>query len=341
MIRGGLFMREYRRLMLVTVLVVMSVLVFSATPQASQASDAWSVEIVSGKNMISLTQAEMENMPTVTATAGFRKSGGKVEGPFNYKGVYMKDLLDKVGGIKKGQSLRVTSRDGYVRDFSRLEVAGNVLTYDKDGNLLRLGNAEMLLTYESDRDAPIAFPRIIYVSENDKLFTSGPLWMKGIAKLEVVTATDDWEVKLTGIESAVIDRTIFDTIIDCEDSPHLTSVWETMDKKGNPETYEGLPLWVVIAMIDGGDSPDGHYRFNDDLAAQGYRVKLIAKDRYSVMLDAKQIARNNDIFLANKKNGLILTSDMFPLTLAGKGLPFRQYMIKGIAEIQLVNLPKK
>ena len=43
MIRGGLFMREYRRLMLVTVLIVMSVLVFSVIPQASQASDAWSV----------------------------------------------------------------------------------------------------------------------------------------------------------------------------------------------------------------------------------------------------------------------------------------------------------
>ena len=98
------FMREYRRLMLVTVLVVMSVLVFSATPQASQASDAWSVEIVSGKNIISLTQAEMENMPTVIATAGFRKSGGKVEGPFDYKGVYMKDLLDKVETTDKAET---------------------------------------------------------------------------------------------------------------------------------------------------------------------------------------------------------------------------------------------
>ncbi len=68
---------------------------------------------------------------------------------------------------------------------------------------------------------------------------------------------------------------------------------------------------------------------------------MIAKDRYSVMLDSEQIARNNDIFLAYKKDGLILTGELFPLTLAGKGLPFRQYMIKGIAEIQLVNLPKK
>lgn len=334
-------MRKHQRLILVTVLLAMSVLIVSVIPLASSASDAWSVEIASGKNVISLTQADIEKMPTVTAKAGFRKSGGKVEGPFDYKGVYMKDLLDKVGGIKKGQSLRVTSRDGYVRDFSHLEVLGNVLTYDKDGNLLRLGNAEMLLTYESDRDAAIAFPRIVYVSESDELRTPGPLWMKGIAKLEVVTSPDDWEVKLTGVESAVIDRTIFDTIIDCEDSPHLAAIWETMDKKGSPEIYEGLPLWVVVAMIDGGDSPDGHYRFNDELAAQGYRVKLIAKDRYSVMLDSEQIARNNDIFLAYKKDGLILTGELFPLTLAGKGLPFRQYMIKGIAEIQLVNLPKK
>ena len=334
-------MRKHQRLILVTVLLAMIVLIVSVIPLASSASDAWSVEIASGKNVISLTQADIEKMPTVTARAGFRKSGGKVEGPFDYKGVYMKDLLDKVGGIKKGQSLRVTSRDGYVRDFSHLEVLGNVLTYDKDGNLLRLGNAEMLLTYESDRDAAIAFPRIVYVSENDELRTSGPLWMKGIARLEVVTSPDDWEVKLTGVESAVIDRTIFDTIIDCEDSPHLAAIWETMDKKGSPEIYEGLPLWVVVAMIDGGDSPDGHYRFNDELAAQGYRVKLIAKDRYSVMLDSEQIARNNDIFLAYKKDGLILTGELFPLTLAGKGLPFRQYMIKGIAEIQLVNLPKK
>ena len=327
--------------MLITILSMMSILILSATPGVSQASDAWSVEIVAGEKSISLEQADIEEMPAVSASAGFRKSGGKVEGPFEYKGVYMKDLLGKVGGIKKGQILRVTSRDGYVRDFSHLEVTGNILTYDKDGNLLRLGNSTMLLTYESNRDAAIAFPRIIYVSESDGILTSGPLWMKGIAKLEILTSTDDWQVKLTGIESAVIDKTIFDTIIDCEDSPHLTAIWETMDKKGDPETYEGLPLWVLVAMIDGGDSPDGHYRFNDDLAAQGYRVKLIARDRYSVTLDSQQIARNNELFLANKKDGLLLQGDMFPLTLAGKGLPFRQYMIKGIAEIQLVNLPKK
>ena len=334
-------MRKDRNLLLVTLFVLMSFLVFSAIPFASQASEAWSLEITSGEKTINLTQDELEKMPAVTTEAGFRKSGGTVQGPFAYKGVYMKDLLEKVGGIKKGQSLRVTSRDGYVRDFSHLEVTGNIFTYDKDGNLLRLGNSTMLLTYESNRDAPIAFPRIIYTSDRDELFTSGPLWMKGIAKLEVVTSTDDWQVKLSGIESAVIDKTIFDTIIDCEDSPHLTATWETMDKNGNLETYEGLPLWVLVAMIDGGDSPDGHYRFNDDLATQGYRVKLIAGDRYSVRLDSEQIARNNDIFLAIKKNGIILSGDMFPLTLAGKGLPFRQYMIKGIAEIQLVNLPRK
>ena len=107
-------MRKHQRLILVTVLLAMSVLIVSVIPLASLASDAWSVEIASGKNVISLTQADIEKMPTVTAKAGFRKSGGKVEGPFDYKGVYMKDLLDKVGGIKKGQSLRVTSRDGYV-----------------------------------------------------------------------------------------------------------------------------------------------------------------------------------------------------------------------------------
>ena len=297
-------MRKDRNLPMVTVFVLMSLLVFSVMPFASQASEAWSLEIISGKKTIDLTQAELEKMPTVTTMAGFRKSGGTVQGPFEYKGVYMKDLLEQVGGIKKGQSLRVTSRDGYVRDFSYLEVTGNIFTYDKNGNLLHLGNSTMLLTYESNRDAPIAFPRIIYTSESDELFTSGPLWMKGIEKLEVVTSTDDWQVKLSGIESAVIDKTIFDTIIDCEDSPNLTATWETMDKKGDPETYEGLPLWVLVAMIDAGDSPDGHYRFNDDLAAQGYKVKLIARDRYSVTLDSEQIARNNDIFWPSRRTAL-------------------------------------
>ncbi|MDI7248174.1 MAG: hypothetical protein QME92_12050 [Bacillota bacterium] len=310
----------------------------------SAAEDAWKVEVEGGGKTIVLTRADLERMQTVVAEAGFKKTTGKIEGPLKFKGVYMDDLLAKVGGIGPAQAIRVTARDGYAMTYTYAQLGGNVLTYGKSGDVLRTGGVTMILAYESEDDAGAAdkLPRIVYVAKDRAAgppITDGHFWTKAVAKIEVVSGVEDWVIKLGGVEQAVLDRSTFESTVNCPKTPHSGVVWETTDKQGNKEVYEGLPLWVVISMMDGGDAPGGHYRFNDDLARQGYKVRVVSKDGYGVELEAALVARNNNIILAYKKDGGLLPEESAPLMLAGKDLPSRKYMVKQIAELHLVDLP--
>ena len=77
--------------------------------------------------------------------------------------------------------------------------------------------------------------------------------------------------------------------------------------------------------------------FNDDLAAQGYTVRLVAVDGTTVDIDSKLMARNDDVVLAYVKNGQELPMDSEgPLRLVGSALPSRRDSLKQIVEIQLV-----
>ena len=54
-----------------------------------------------------------------------------------------------------------------------------------------------------------------------------------------------------------------------------------------------MPLWLLVAMVD--DDPDegpDHYNFNEDLAAKGYAVDVIASDGWKATLDSADIAHN-------------------------------------------------
>ena len=58
--------------------------------------------------------------------------------------------------------------------------------------------------------------------------------------------------------------------------------------------WGGVPLWVLVAMVD--DNPDvgpDHFNFNDSIAAQGYSVKVTSGDGWDTTLASRDIARNN------------------------------------------------
>jgi DMSO/TMAO reductase YedYZ molybdopterin-dependent catalytic subunit len=88
----------------------------------------------------------------------------------------------------------------------------------------------------------------------------------------------------------------------------------------------------VDDAIDHGD--DG---YNDELAAAGYQVDLVAADGYTVTLDSQTIQRNNEILLAYLVNDGELPDKYFPLRLVGPGLEKSQ-MVGQVAEI-IVHVP--
>jgi hypothetical protein len=299
------------------------------------AAGEWKVEVVSGDRSIVLTGADAAAIKAHTVNAAFLRSTGRIDGPSAYTVIPMDTILAQVGGISPEQAIRVTARDGYQMVYSFAQVSGGVFTYDDKGNALRVGGPSMLLAFESARDSADKLPRIIYGRPDGIVITDGHFWAKAVAKIEVIKGVEDWQISLSGAEKVWLDRATFESIVTCPVTPHPAVSWSVAEKDGSASTYEGAPLWVVLSMIDGGDAPDGHYVFNDELAEKGYTIKVISKDGLAAELDSKSVARNNDIIVAYLKNGEYLAEGDAPLRLVGD-LPTKKHSVKAIAAIEIV-----
>jgi hypothetical protein len=95
-----------------------------------------------------------------------------------------------------------------------------------------------------------------------------------------------------------------------------------------------VPLWILIAAVDGADAPDGHYMFNDLLAQEGYNVRVTAKDGFNVTFSSSQVAGNNNILVAYQLDNNPRPASEFPLRIIGDNLTGKQ-KIKMIASIKL------
>lgn len=318
------------------VLAMVALACFALSLGRLAAVDGWKVEIVSGDKSAVLTEADAAAMEAQSVKAAFLRSTGRIEGPSVYTGIPITAALAQVGGIQPEQAIRVTARDGYQMVYSYAQVQGSVFTYDAKGNVLRVGGPSMVLAFGSERDPADKLPRIIFAQSAGDAITDGHLWAKAVAKIEVIPGVEDWQISLSGMENVWLDRATFESIVTCPSTPHPGVAWSTTEKDGSQSTYEGTPLWVILSIIDGGDAPDGHYVFNDDLAQKGYTVRVVSKDGFAAEFDSKLVARNDDIIVAYLRNGEYLAEGNAPLRMVGSGLPSKKHSVKQIAAIEIV-----
>ncbi len=158
----------------------------------------------------------------------------------------------------------------------------------------------------------------------------------------------DWTLQLSGARDETIPKAYFEQGLACPSSGHQVS-WT--EDKGTPDTsdddvWSGVPLWLLVAMVD--DNPDlgdEHINFNDELAAAGYEVKVIAGDGWSTVLDSADIARSDAYIIANTLNGEALPlktesgKDCWPLQLKGSAISGGQ-QVGNIVRIELSGLPE-
>ena len=124
-----------------------------------------------------------------------------------------------------------------------------------------------------------------------------------------VTPTD-WSLELSGAKDETVTKAYFESGLACAASGHQV-FWTDADNN----VWGGVPLWVLVAMID--DNPDvgpDHFNFNDSIATQGYSVKVISGDGWDTTLSSADIARNSGYIVANTLNGQPLSF----LTSGGK-----------------------
>ena len=289
--------------------------------------------LVSGRESVTLTWDDIQEMPAYEGPGGRISSVGTVTPPSKFKGVVIEDLCSLVGGVTPQNSVRVIAKDGYAMTFSYDQiVTGNFDTYDPvtgadapfDGKLW------LVVVYEEEGDlipADSDGPLRLAILGSNKVVTDGHWWIKWVETIEVIQALDQWSLHLEGALSEDIDRGTFET--GAAPSCHGTS-WT--DDKGR--VWTGIPLWLLVGRIDDENVHEDD-AFNDGLVEAGYDVNVIAADGYSITLDSATVARNDDIIVAYLLDDQPLPEKHWPLRLVGPNLEASNW-VGGIATIKLV-----
>ncbi len=272
-----------------------------------------------GTTSVDLLMSELQDLDALTASGGFKKSTGTVEGPWEFTGVALKDLVATVY-TGDDYSLEVVATDGYTMTYSSSQVEdGTFAYYDLDGNLVGTGDFTMVVAYAQDGlplvDVIDMVLRIAIIDESAPI-TDGHFWAKYVRTLRVVPFVADWTLELNGTTVYDMDRQTFESLASCE---YHAASWSFENDTG-VHVYTGVALWTLVSAVDGADGPDTEYLFNDLLALAGYTVRVTASDEYNKTFTSVQVARNDSIVVANRLDGEPLPDDQWPLKIVGVGL---------------------
>lgn len=116
-----------------------------------------------------------------------------------------------------------------------------------------------------------------------------------------VAAVADWPLTLVGEITVTETQTEFESL--------AASYPVSWDDSANSNLWSGVALWRLVALIDDGDPAT----FNDTMATAGYTVAVIAADGYSYTFPSTDIARMDNIILANQLNNATLPDGKYPL----------------------------
>jgi len=286
---------------------------------------------------------DLASLPQVKGTGIFKKSTGALVGPAELSGPRLSDVL-KAAGVEQSESdgLEFVASDGYKMTLDSNQVSGRVMTYQQDGKAAAIKQLDVIIALQSsDSEVGEGLPRLAYIGEGNPI-SDGHLWVKLIDTISVKTGVADWTIKLSGYGETTVDRATFESGATCTDTPHLGQKVEFKNAKGGVDKYEGLGLWLMVAVVDGGDAADGHYRVNRDIVRSGYTVKVISKNGKSKELKAIDVSYNDKIVLAYKKNSSLLGDDQGPLVLINnEDADKPEILLEQVVEIQLLNLPKQ
>ena len=279
------------------------------------------LSLVSENTNKNYTIEELKALPSVSGVGGYKKTTGTIVGPSNYKGVPIISLLNDIGGMSQSSDLIIEATDGYVVSYSYSMIVGQVTAYDNEtGSNLGISEFEMIVAYEQDGnalatdDGPL---RIAYLSDEGHL-SDGSLWAKKIQDIEIKSVTESWIVYLFGLTNDSVNRPFFESTM-ASGEPHTIAFYEMQDGD-RINSYSGIPLWIIISIIDGELEDSTSYTFNESLALTGYDIILRNSDNEMITLNSSIISHNDDILLAIKKNSLFLPLNEAPLRLVGNAL---------------------
>lgn len=273
------------------------------------------------------------------------------------RGTNVKDLCDLVGGMSEGEEVKIKAVDGFSKWFAYENVyeyssreGPMVVCWEKNGMTPETGyNEGMRLVWFADtsvnpwgihafgnwdwHEAADSEYWYYYQSGGESYPTTTGLSVQYVSEIIIYSqdpppSDPDWPLTLEGASIYAMGQAEFEAGAGCHEASWVDG----------ENTWSGIPLWLLVGYVDDGIQ-HGEGAFNDGLAAAGYDVRVVAFDGYSKVFASADVARNNDMIIANKLNGVELDSDYYPLRLVGPGLTGGQ-KVSQVVRIELENLPE-
>jgi len=255
------------------------------------------LSVKSGGETRSYTMADLGLLESVTASGTFTTSAG-VDYTATYSGVPFSALI---GNAPSDGTVCVTAADGYSMNYPVAQLLDRstgtwILAYMENGWWMPLDPGTL---------------RVVQVGSEPPHFASS-LSARMVTGIEVLGTYTEYTLTMTGETTRVFARGELEAGIGCP--CHTATVDVT--SKGQTSTYSGLPLWRLLAYVDGGTAPSPeqgiHYDdvdFNDAWVAEGYTVVLTAADGYSQSIPAHVVARDDRFIVAFKRDGSFLDAE--------------------------------
>ncbi|MEA3458131.1 MAG: PKD domain-containing protein [Candidatus Thermoplasmatota archaeon] len=154
-----------------------------------------------------------------------------------------------------------------------------------------------------------------------------------VTSLKISKQNDgDWPVELIGVSSISVSKSQFESWVETYEA-----CWSDGD-----HTWCGVPVWKIAAMVDDPEPED--YSFNEELAADGYIVKLTSWDGWVTELQISDVAHSdNGYIVVNTIDGEELPEftprgrASYPLHLRGGDI-FSPNTVGGVIKIELVGI---
>ncbi|MEN6524633.1 MAG: hypothetical protein ABFD14_13010 [Anaerolineaceae bacterium] len=291
------------------------------------------LELVGNGQTLTYSLADLEALPATEGYAGLLSSSGAITPPAQHKGVALKDLVELMGGMDQTQGLYIEATDGYGITFSYDQVmSGDFTTYDPSNGSENKVEGPLTAIVAYERDGAMLDPvqdgqlRAVVVSPKADNLIDGHWMVKWVSHIELKDTGAKWILHLKGAISEDMDRATFES----GSSAHChLEAWT--DEEGNEWT--GIPLWYLMGRVDDAVRHESR-AFDEDLANAGYTITITAADGYSIELNSKDAAFNDEWIVALNENGEPISDKNYPLRLVGNGLT-KEQMIGAIDSITL------
>ncbi len=163
----------------------------TATTTTAPADTTVVLTVTKGTQTKTFTMTELKALTQVSGYAGTKNKKGEITGPNPYKGVSLTSVLNAVGGISAGSSVKFTAKDDYSKTLTYDQISsGTFTTYDATGTAVNPEKTPVVfVAYEANGQAldETTGPAQLAIMTCEKQVTDGSNFIKQLVKIEVVT----------------------------------------------------------------------------------------------------------------------------------------------------------